>query len=164
MYYQEKKTIVGIVQGLAILAAYCIYVFGKVRQGAAGFEDIKFFAVTMLTFIGVGIVVTIVIQVIFHVLLSVSVAVRERDKDGKAIENAINAEMVEDERDKIIELKSMRIPMIATMVGFVAGLVLLMLDYQPAVMLNVLFIAASLGSVGGDVAKLIYYRAGARNA
>ncbi len=164
MYYPEKKSIVSIVMGVALLAAYCIYAIGKVAQGAVGLEDIRFFAVTMLTFIGIGIAATIAVQIVFHILLSVSIAVRERDKDGKAIEQAINAEMVEDERDKVIELKSMRITTIVSMVGFIAGLVLLALGYQPAVMLNVLFIAGALGAIGDDVAKLIYYRVGVRNA
>lgn len=163
MSYQEKKTIVMIAQGIAILAAYCIYVAGKIRLGAAGMEDIRFFAVTMLVFLGIGIAVTIAVQVIFHILLSVSIAVRERDREEKEITKAINTEMVEDERDKIIELKSARITMIVTMVGFVAGLVMLALDYQPAVMLNILFIAANLGAIGEGVGKLIYYRAGVRH-
>jgi uncharacterized membrane protein len=163
MSYQEKRTIVMIAQEIAILAAYCIYVTGKIRQGAAGLEDLRFFAVSMLIFLGIGIAVTIAVQVIFHVLLSVSIAVREREKEEKAIESAINAEMVEDERDKIIELKSTRIQMIVAMAGFVAGLVMLALDCQPAVMLNTLFIAAVLGAIGEGVAKLIYYRAGVRH-
>ena len=163
MSYQEKRTIVMIAQGIAILAAYCIYVAGKMQQGAAGLEDIKFFAVSMLVFLGISIAVTIAVQVIFHILLSVSIAVREREKEEKVIENAINAEMVEDERDKIIELKSARITMVVTMAGFVVGLIMLALDYQPAVMLNILFIAGSLGAIGEGVGKLIYYRAGIRH-
>ena len=163
MSYQEKRTIVMIAQGIAILAAYCIYVAGKMQQGAAGLEDIKFFAVAMLVFLGISIAVTIAVQVIFHILLSVSIAVREREKEEKSIESAINAEMVEDERDKIIELKSARITMIVTMAGFVVGLIMLALDYQPAVMLNILFIAANLGAIGEGVGKLIYYRAGVRH-
>ena len=163
MSYQEKRTIVMITQGIAILAAYCIYVAGKMQQGAAGVEDIKFFAVAMLVFLGISIAVTIAVQVIFHILLSVSIAVREREKEEKAIESAINAEMVEDERDRIIELKSARITMIVTMAGFVVGLIMLALDYQPAVMLNILFIAANLGAIGEGVGKLIYYRAGVRH-
>ena len=163
MSYQEKRTIVMIAQGIAILAAYCIYVAGKMQQGAAGLEDIKFFAVAMLVFLGISVAVTIAVQVIFHILLSVSIAVREREKEEKVIESAINAEMVEDERDRIIELKSARITMIVTMAGFVVGLIMLALDYQPAVMLNILFIAANLGAISEGVGKLIYYRAGVRH-
>ncbi|MFH1513014.1 MAG: hypothetical protein ABIG45_06640 [Bacillota bacterium] len=163
MYYQEKRTIVGIAEGIALLAAYCIYVTGKLNAGAATLDDLKFFAVAMLTFIGIGIVLAIVIQIVFHILFSVSIAVRERNNDEKQVETAINAAMVEDERDKIIDLKSTRIPFIVSMVGFIAGLVLVALEYPAAVMLNILFIAASLGSIGEGVAKLIYYKAGVRN-
>jgi len=163
MDYQQKKSIVSIVESVAVVAVYCIYVLGKLRQGAVSMEDTRFFAVTMLTFIGIGIAFTIAIQVVFHVLLSVSIAVREREKESKEIEHAINAAMVEDERDKIIDLKSTRIPYMAAMLGFVAGLVMLALQYPVAVMLNILFIASGLGAVGEGVAKLLYYKAGVRN-
>ena len=163
MYYQQQRTLVGIMGGLAVLVAYCIYVLGKVNAGVAGLDDLKFFAVTMLTFIGIGVVLAIVIQIVFHILFSVGVAVRERDKDDKQVESAINAAMVEDERDKIIDLKATRITFLISMIGFVAGLILLAMDYQPAVMLNLLFIAINLGSVAEGVAKLIYYKVGVRH-
>ena len=146
MYYQEKKNNRRHCTGdCAADGLLYLRFLGKWQQGVAVLEDTKYFAVTMLVFIGVGIAVTIAVQVIFHVLMSVSIAVHERKKDSKEIESAINAAMVEDERDKIIELKSMRITMIVTMVGFVAGLILLAFEYPAAIMLNLLFIAASLG-------------------
>jgi uncharacterized membrane protein len=158
MHYQQQRTIVNILAAVALLAVYYIYVLGKLNAAAVTLDNVKFFAVTMLTFIGIGIGVSIVLQIVFHILFSVSVAVRERDKDGKEIETAINSAMVEDERDKMIDLKSMRITMIVTMVGFVAGLVLLALDYPMTLMLNILFGAAGLGAVGEGISKLIYYK------
>lgn len=158
MYYQQQRTIVGIVEGAALMAAYCIYVLGKLNAGAAAPDDVKFFAVAMLTFIGIGVGVGIAVQIVFHILFSVSVAVRERSKDGKEIENAVNSAMVEDERDKLIDLKSTRITFIVMMVGFVAGLVLLALGYSTALMLNILFLSAWLGTIAEGVSKLVYYR------
>ena len=163
MYYQEKRTITSIVVGIALLTAYCIYVIGKVNAGAAGPEDVKFFAVTMLVFIGAAIAVEIVVQIVFHILFSVSVVVRERDQDEEGIANAVNAAVVEDERDKIIDLKSLRISVICCGIGFITGLILLAYGQSVVWMLNVMFIACSLGSIGEGVAKLIYYRAGVRN-
>jgi len=134
-----------------------------VNAGAAAPDDLQFFAVTMLWFISIGIVAGIVIQIVFHILLSVSVAVREREKDEKAIEAKISAEMVEDERDKMIDLKSMRITFAVTMAGFIAGLVLLALNGSAALMLNILFGCIWLGTIAEGVAKLIYYRVGMKN-
>lgn len=158
MYYQQKRTIVTLVVAAALLAAFIVYVVGKLSAGAATPDDAKFFAVTILTFIGISTVATIVLQIVFHIFLSVSVAVREREKDSKAIETAINAEMVEDERDKLIELKSTRISFLISVVGFVAGLILLAFGVSVGLMLCVLYGAFSLGTIGDSAAKLIYYR------
>ncbi|MBN1778545.1 MAG: hypothetical protein JW811_10560 [Clostridiales bacterium] len=158
MNYQQKRTITSIIGTVAVFTVYYIYVIGKLNAAAVTLDDVKFFAVTMLTFIGIGIAVTIAVQVTFHILFSVSVAVHERGRDGKELEGAINAAMVEDERDKLIDLKSMRVTFIISSVGFVAGLILLALEHPVGLALNILFGAAGLGTVAQDVSKLIYYK------
>ncbi len=158
MYYQQKRSIVGIFVAVALLSSYFLYILGKLSEGAVTLDDVKFFAVTMLVFIGIGIVLAIVVQVIFHILFSISIAVHERDKDNQTIEHAIDAAMVEDERDKLIDLKSSRITAIVSMMGFIAGLALLAFGHPVGLMLNVLFGAAGLGAIGEEISKLIYYR------
>jgi len=164
MSYQEKRTIVSIITGLLILGAYCIYAYGKAQTGMVTVGDMKFWAVTMLIFIGVGIVVNIVIQIVFHILLSISVAVIEKvndiNSDDKAIEKSIEQEMVTDEMDKLIELKSMRIGFIVAGIGFIAALVSLILNYSPVLMINILFVSFSLGSIIEGFTTLYYYRNG----
>ena len=86
MSYQEKRTIVSIVTGVLILAAYCIYAFGRVSAGLADAGDLKFWGGTMLVFIGIGVAAAIVIQIIFHIGLSIAIAVKERECDDKKIE------------------------------------------------------------------------------
>lgn len=118
----------------------------------------------MLVFIGIGVAATIVIQIVFHILLSISIAVKgkiqNQDLDDKEIEKQIDAEMVEDEMDKLIELKSNQIGFILAGIGFVAGLVTLAFNAPPAVMLNILFISFSAGSLLEGFAQLYYYRKG----
>jgi hypothetical protein len=162
MSYQEKKTIISIVTGAVLLAAYCVYTFGRYQAGMMDLGDLKSFAVTMLIFIGIGIVAMIVIQIIFHILLSISIAVRERKCDDKEIEKAVEATIVEDEMDRLIELKSGRVSFIVVGAGFLASLVTLAAGSPPAVMLNILYLAFGLGTVAGGVASIYYYRAGIR--
>ena len=167
MSYQEKKVITSIVTGVLVLAAYCIYAFGRVHPGASAPDNLKFWAITMLIFIGIGIVASIVIQIIFHILLSVSIAVKRKIQDEKCedkeIEKKIKAEMVEDEMGKLIELKSMRPAFLIVGIGFVSALVFLVFNYSPAVMLNILFISFSVGSLFEGFAQLYYYRRGLKN-
>jgi hypothetical protein len=167
MSYQEKRTITSIVTGALVLGAYCIYAFGKVQSGADIQGDLKFWASTMLFFIGIGIVAGIVIQIVFHILLSISIAVKEQIRNGhvddKEIEKTIGADMVEDEMDKLIELKSNRIGFIFAGIGFVAALVSQVFNYSPVVMLNIMFISFSAGSMFEGFAQLYYYRKGIRH-
>lgn len=164
MSYQEKRTIVSMVTGALILAAYCIYAFGQHQPGAIAPDDLKFWARTMLIFIGIGVAASIVIQIVFHILLSIAIAVKKKVQDeqcdDKEIEKSIGAEMVEDEMGKLIELKSMQISFIVAGIGFIAALVSLVLNYSPAVMLNILFISFCVSSLFDGFAQLYFYRRG----
>ena len=64
MSYQEKKTIVSIVTGLLILVSYFMYTYSKYQSGVVIEGDLKFWATAILVFIGIGIVATIIIQII----------------------------------------------------------------------------------------------------
>lgn len=167
MSYKVTKTIVSIVTGFLLMAAYGIYTFGKVQSGAAAPDDLKFWATTILVYIGIGIAAMIVIQIIFHILLSIAMAVKEQVQTGKcddkAIEKTLELDMVEDEMDKLIELKSMRISFAIVGFGFASALVSLVLDCSPAVMLNILFGSFAIGSWIEGFTQLYFYKKGIKN-
>jgi len=168
MSYQEKRTITTITTGLLVLAAYCLYAFNPSRMTAITPGDLKPWATTMLIFIGIVVVATIIIQIVFHILLSISMAIKEKIKNEsiadseieKMIEKNIGTEMVEDEMDKMIDMKSSRVGMIFAGIGFVGGLLSIVFNYSPVVMLNVLFFSFSVGSVFEGFTQLYYYRRG----
>jgi hypothetical protein len=167
MSYQERKTIVSLISGAFVIAAYCIYAFGRYQTGAVDVSDLKFWAGAILAFVGIGIAVTIIIQIVFHILMSIAITVKKKMRDeqcdDKEIEKSIGAEMVEDEMHKLIELKSMRVGFGVAGVGFIAGLIFLVLGYSAAVMLNILFLTFSGGSLLEGVAQLYFYRKGVAN-
>ncbi len=167
MSYQEKKTIVYILTGILVLTAYSIYAFSKVQSGMVDPNSMKFWAAAMLLFIGIGVVAAIIIQIVFHILLSIALAVKEQVQNGKCddkeIEKTIELEMVEDEMDRLIGLKSLRIGYAIMGFGFIAALVSLVLSYSPAVMLNILFFSISIGSLVESLAQLYFYRSGVKN-
>jgi hypothetical protein len=162
MYYHEKRNIASIVAGLLVLAAYCIYAFGGAGASAGG--DLKFWGGTILIFIGIGIAANIVIQIIYHIGMSAAIAIKKGEGNEKAIDKEIKATMVEDEMDKLIELKSERACFIAAGIGFIAGMLALVLGASAAVMINILFLAGSAGSVAVGFTSLYFYRKGVRNA
>jgi len=164
MSYQEKRTVVSIISGIVILAAYCLYAFSPTRLAALPPGDLKPWASAMLVFIAIGIAVTIVIQIVFHILLSIALAVQAKIEnqqcDDEDIERTIQREMVEDERDRQIDLKSMRIGFAVAGVGFVGALFSLVFNYSPVVMLNILYLSFSAGSLLEGAGQLYYYRKG----
>lgn len=164
MSYQEKKTITSMVSGIVLMGAYAIHAWGRYQAGTAPAADLSFWATLMLTYIGIGIVVTIIMQILFHILLSVGVAVREKIRDetcdDKVIEQTIKQEMVEDERDKLIELKSMRVGFVLAGIGFIVALFSLILGYPPVLMIHFLFFSFFAGSIFEGFSQLYYYRKG----
>jgi hypothetical protein len=168
MSYKVKSTIVSMVTGVLLMAAYIIYAAGKVSSGAATLDDMKFWASTILVFIGIGIAAMIVIQIVFHIMLAIGKAIHEQVKSGKVddreIEKSIKLDMVEDEMDKLISLKSMRVGYAIGGIGFIAALVSLVMDYPAAVMLNILFGSFYVGSLVEAFTQLMYYRRGIKNS
>jgi hypothetical protein len=164
MSYQEKRTVVSIFTGLVILVAYCIYALNRFNTGILTTSELKPWATTILIFIGIGIVASIVIQIVFHILLSISVAVvkkiQNESTDDAEIEKSINLEMMEDEMDKLINLKSSQVGFFFAGIGFVAALISLVLNYPPVVMINILFISFSVGSLIEGFVQLYFYRKG----
>lgn len=161
MAYKEKRTITSIVTGMAVLAAYCVYSFGYTIHASGTDAILKQRAGTMLVFIGIAIVAMIVIQILFHILYSISLAVATQMKTGscddKEIEKMIALDVIEDERDKIIELKSLRVGFLCAGMGFIASLGWAVMGGNPVYMLDIIFIGFSLGSITEGSTSLYYY-------
>jgi hypothetical protein len=167
MSYKVKSTIVSMVSGVLLMVAYVIYAAGKVNSGAATLDDMKFWAATILVFIGIGVAAIIVIQIVFHILLAIGKAVQEQVKNGKVddreIGKSLELDMVEDEMDKLISLKSMRIAYAVCGIGFVAAMISLVMNQPAAVMLNILFGSFYIGSLIEGFTQMFYYGRGIKN-
>ena len=163
MSYQEKRAIVNIVTGVLVMASYCIYALNRFHLDQADLGDMKTWAVMMLTFIGIGVVVMIVMQIVFHIAMSIAVAVRQRSLSDKEIEKAVEAAVVEDEMDRLIELKALKVGFAVAGAGFVGALVAVAFSCPGAVMLNILFLSFGLGSLAEGALSIYYYRAGVKN-
>ena len=67
---------------------------------------------------------------------------------------------ITDERDKLIELKSIRISHWIFIFGFMLAMGSLALGMKPYVMFLTLISSGFLASLASEVAKIIYYRKG----
>lgn len=172
MSYQQKRTLVTLLSGIVFLVSYSIFALQH-YQLAEYATDTKAWAIAMLSFIGIAIVVMIIIQIVFHILLSIGIAVKESVKNAveneitgkknnenvmeKVIDRKIKSEMIEDERDHMIELKSLKVGYYVSGTGIIGSIVLLALGYSPIVMLNVLFLSCMIGGIIEGVVQYISY-------
>jgi len=163
MTYQSKRTVFSLIIGVGILVAYSIYGLGKYNSSAVGAGDIAFWAKTMLIFIGLSIVANIVLQILFHIGLSIGIAVKERENDEKTINRRIAAEMVEDEMDKLIQLKSLRIGFALAGVGFIGALIVIAFGHPAVLALNIIYLSFNVGALAEGVTSLYYYGKGVSN-
>jgi hypothetical protein len=164
MSYQEKRTITMIITGMLLLSSFVLFAILRIQTDPAILSDLKSWAKWMLIFIGGGIIAAILTQIIFHIAFAVSVAVvEERDhagcEEGK-VETILKREMVEDERDHTIELKSSYIGYAFAGFGFILGLILLAITGSAVYLLFALFGSFSLGSIVEGFVKLFLYRKG----
>ena len=162
MSYQEKRTLLSIIISVLIVASYSIYAFGK--AGMEHINDLQFWAKTILIFIGIGIVAMIILQIVFHILMAISKAIRQKMQNDEIneeeIERTMRVETSEDEMDKMIELKSNRFGYTIMGLGFMAGLIAIAFGASAVAMLNILFFSTWAGSFVEGLMQIRYYRRG----
>ncbi|HBD95227.1 MAG: hypothetical protein A2015_09555 [Spirochaetes bacterium GWF1_31_7] len=163
MCYQEKRTVMNLLNGIVFLAVYCVYAWSKYQSGVIEPGDLKSWALIMLVFIGIGIVATIIMQILFQIFIAISIAIEERTEDEKKINKTIAANMVEDEMDKLIELKSSKVSFIFAGIGFFAGLIALVFNVPEVIVLNCMFLSFAAGSLLEGIYSMYLYRNGVKN-
>ena len=147
MTYQEKQNIVIIFIGLLITPIYGIMVYQRHLQGRFDLtEDYRTWGVIFLIFMGVSIVARIIIYIIFHIINAI--ATREEEVP------------VEDERDKLVKLKSTRNSYYAFSGGFVLSVISLALG-MPVYGIFIAFVGFGLiAEIIENSSQIYYYRKG----
>jgi len=146
--------------GILLIIAYVVYALGGTSPAS---EDLKSWAVVLLIYIGICVAAGIVIQILFHIALAIGISVKEKDHDDAKIERIIKSSMLEDERDKLISLKSARIGYICSGFGFVAGLIGLAAGMQAVVVLHIIAGSFAVGSIVEGCVSVYLNERGVRN-
>lgn len=147
MGQQEKQSIVSIIGSVLVVGFYSMYVYNNYVAGNPEIlNDFKFWGKSFLYLIPVGIVVNIVIHIVFAI--------------ANRIVTQEDMPCFTDERDKLIELKSIRISHWIFIFGFMLSMGSLAFDMKPYVMFLTLISSGFLASIAAEVAKIIYYRKG----
>lgn len=148
MGHHEKQSIVSIIGSVLVIGIYSLYVYRHYTQADIGLlNDFQFWGKSFLYLIPVAIVVQIVIQILFAIANRI---VTKEDLPD-----------ITDERDRLIELKSIRISHWIFTLGFMLAMGALAAGMKPYVMFLTLITSGFVASLASEIAKIIYYRRGA---
>ena len=143
----EKQSIVSIIGSVLVIGFYSIYIYKNyIQTDLELLNNYQFWGKSFLYFIPVGIVVQIVIQILFAI--------------GNRIITQEDMPDITDERDRLIELKSIRISHWIFITGFMLSMGSLAAGMKPFIMFLALISSGFLASIGSEIAKIIYYRKG----
>jgi hypothetical protein len=148
MSSKEKETIIGLISSTLILLIYSLYVYKNyLVSDWSLLNNFKFWGTAFLVMIPVSIVAQIVIHIIFAIIHKI--ATRE-DLDTS----------VSDERDKLIELRAIRISHVIFLIGFLLAMTTQAMGMEPFMLFVTLMASGFLATVGSGSAKIYYYRRG----
>lgn len=148
MGQHEKQSIVSIIGSVLVIGFYSLYVYRHYIQADIELlNDFQFWGKSFLYLIPVAIVVQIVIQILFAIANRI---VTQEDFSD-----------ITDERDKLIELKCIRISHWIFTLGFLLAMGALAAGMKPYVMFLTLILSGFVASLTSEIAKIIYYRMGA---
>lgn len=148
MGHQEKQSIVSIIGSVLIIGIYSKYVYNYYVAGDLEIlNNFQFWGKSFLYLIPIAIVAQIAIHIVFAIVNRI--ITREDMPD------------LTDERDKLIELKSIRISHWVFIFGFMLAMGSLAMGMKPYIMFLTLISFGFLASLASEVAKIIYYRKGA---
>ncbi len=147
MQYQEKRGVAFLISNVAVTALYCLVLWLNWQDKfTLHASDLKFWASALLGIMPVHIVVRILIMIAFAVSQHVH-------PNGDSVD-------LEDELDKLIDLKSSRLSQNVFLAGVLIGLACLAFGLPAQSLLFALVFSIPISGLCGDLYTLILYRRG----
>jgi hypothetical protein len=148
MDIKEKRILVSLLSSVLVILFYWWYVYSNyIADNPAILNDFKFWGTSFIILIPVAIGIQIVIQIIFAIITHIL-------NKGEEIDP------IEDERDKLIELKAIKVSHYLFILGFVLAMGTLAMGMQPWMMFVVLISSGFVASMVNEILRLYYYRKG----
>src|SRR6187431_656752 len=94
---KSKSTIATMVVGLGVLIGYVIFTNSATASGP---QSVQWWATTILIFIAIGIVATIITQILFRIFMAIGISISQGGGDSKEVLRTMNWSLAEDEMDR----------------------------------------------------------------
>lgn len=150
MSFQEKNIAVSLVNFTLILGFYSIRIFQMIQGD--NFNSTNVFRLWGIT-IALAIIVTIVATILTHIGSAIIHAI-------KTGEEKTDIEDIEDERDRLIDLRGTKVTYFVSSIGVFLSMLTFVLGQPPLVMFSLLIFSGLVAQVIGDISRLILYRRG----
>lgn len=149
MSYQEKNVTVSLAAHMFIASYYLFNIFQMLQGGGlvAG-KLFSLWAVVIIT----AILVTIFGNILANIVLSIVHAIRTGNEKAERF--------IEDERDKVIELKGSRVSYITFSIGVLAAMLTFVFGQSALVMFSLIILASITAEIAGNAARIFLYRKG----
>lgn len=147
MSIKEKRIIATTISNLLIFAVYFVIILRMYQDGRFDGEDAaRLVGQSVLILIGAQIVANIVVSIVVAIIHAI--ATREEEPD------------ITDERDKLIELRALRLSFILFASSFAGAIASLALGASYFFAFQVMLVAGAVSDVIGNVFRLYLYRRG----
>jgi hypothetical protein len=150
MSFQQKNITVSLVNFTLILGFFSIRVFQMIQGGS--FESANVFRLWGIT-IALAVIVTIFATILTHVFSAILHAIQTGEEKP-------SVEDIEDERDKLIDLRGTKLTYLVYSLGVFLSMLSFVFGQPPLVMFTLLIFSGLVAQVTGDVSRLYLYRRG----
>ena len=148
MAFEERNTWIYLLISMIVMLVFGTRIYDATVMGAFdGPEGLKIWARQVLTYIPIAIVMVIVGVILLNIVYGI-------------FTGGEDLTMKEDERDRHIGLRGMRVTGFVFSVGWIIAVIILAMGYTALQALNVMLLAAWFSDVAGNLVKLFFYRRG----
>ena len=142
-----KQILVSTISSTIILGCYSLYIYNHyIAENLNIINEFKFWGNAFLIMIPISIITQIIILIVFAIINKILT-----DED---------LQIINDERDKLIELKAIRISHWTFILGFLLSMGSQALEMPVWVMFLTLILSGFFSSIISDLTKIYYYRKG----
>ena len=147
MTYQEKNITISLTINVLILGIFGVNLFQMVQEGS-------FNSTNLFSLWGTVIVITIFATILGTILTMIVSSIIHTIKTNE------EETFIEDERDKLIDLKGSKNSYNLFSLGVFISMITLVMDKSPLVMFSLLIFSGIMAQIFGEVSRLYFYRRG----
>ena len=150
MSFQEKNITVTLISFSLILAIFSMRVYQMLQTDS--FNSSNVFRLWGIVIV-LAIIVTIVGMILTHIVSAIVIAIQTGDDDP-------DIEDVEDERDKLIDLRGTKVTYTIASLGTFLAMLTFVFGQDALIMFTLLIFFGIIAQIIGDIARLLLYRRG----